>query len=264
MKLLVVSLDSAVPELLLREERLTNIRRLMHAGCFGRMDGVDAPTHDPLNPANSLSTSAQTIRDEIARNGGRSILLGVPVDPDEHSTHDRDSLYAGIVSSTRRNFDEARELLGPNDWAYFQLFEPGLERMQHGFRDDQDILHNYYQLLDEELGTLLALIDDDTAVLVYSGPGAGALKGEFFNNGSQDGAIVLAVPGQSARGEIEGARLLDLAPTLLDLAGCEIPASMQGRSLVHVQGTQPPVQSEWFDFVDPSVEERLRGLGYLG
>jgi predicted AlkP superfamily phosphohydrolase/phosphomutase len=236
-----------------------NLRRLMNAGCFGRLEGVDPPI-----PANSPTTSAQTIRDEIARNGGRSILLGAPIDANMHRTLDKDTLRAGIVSLTRRNFDEARELLGHNDWTYFQLFEAGLEHIQNGFRDDQDVLHDYYQLLDEELGTLLAMIDDDTAVLVYSGPGAGTLNAEFFNNESQDGAFVLAVPGQSARGEIEGARLLDLAPTLLDLAGCEIPASMQGRSLVHVQGTQPPVQSEWFDFVDPSVEERLRGLGYLG
>jgi bisphosphoglycerate-independent phosphoglycerate mutase (AlkP superfamily) len=34
------------------------------------------------------------------------------------------------------------------------------------------------------------------------------------------------------RGEFEGAKLLDIAPTLLDLAGYEIPAAMQGRSLV--------------------------------
>jgi predicted AlkP superfamily phosphohydrolase/phosphomutase len=259
MKLLVVSLGSAVPEVLLGEERLTNLRRLMHAGCFGRLDGVVAPIS-----ANSHSTSALTVRDEIARNGGRSILLGAPIDTNMHRTLDKDALNAGIVSSTRSNFAEARELLGHNDWTYFQLFEAGLEHIQHGFGDDQDVLHDYYQLLDDELGTLLATIDDDTAVLVYSGPGAGTLNGEFFNSESQDGSFVLAVPGQSARGEIEGARLLDLAPTLLDLAGCEIPASMQGRSLVHVQGTQPPVQSEWFDFVDPSVEERLRGLGYLG
>jgi predicted AlkP superfamily phosphohydrolase/phosphomutase len=216
MKILVVRFDCAVPELILGEERLSNIRRLMSAGCFGRMERVE-PSAD--------SMPGPMICAEIERNGGRSILLDVPID-----------------SLTRSNYAKAHELLGHDDWTYFQLNETGLEHIQH------DVSCDYYQILDEELGTLLALIDDDTAVLVYS----------------TRGAFVLAVPGQSARGEIEGAGLLDLAPTLLDLAGCPIPASMQGRSLVHAEATHLPVQSEWFDFVDPSVEERLRGLGYLG
>jgi arylsulfatase A-like enzyme len=44
--------------------------------------------------------------------------------------------------------------------------------------------------------------------------------------------FILAAPSCSQRGEYEGARLLDIAPTLLDLAGYEIPASMQGQSLL--------------------------------
>jgi hypothetical protein len=216
MKILVVSLDCAVPELLLGEERLSNIRRLMSAGCFGRFERVELPSNSMPGP---------TICAEIERNGGRSILLDVSID-----------------SLTRSNFAKARKLLEHDDWTYFQLNETCLEHLQH------DVLCDYYQILDEELGTLLGLIDDDTAVLVYA----------------TGGAFVLAIPGQSARGEIEGAGLLDLVPTLLDLAGCPIPGSMQGRSLIHAEATHLPVQSEWFDFVDPSVEERLRGLGYLG
>jgi len=34
------------------------------------------------------------------------------------------------------------------------------------------------------------------------------------------------------RGEVEGMHLLDIAPTLLDLAGLETPESMQGCSLL--------------------------------
>ena len=51
-------------------------------------------------------------------------------------------------------------------------------------------------------------------------------------NHAQYGMFILAAPSCSLRGEYEGARLLDIAPTLLDLAGCETPASMQGRSLL--------------------------------
>jgi bisphosphoglycerate-independent phosphoglycerate mutase (AlkP superfamily) len=48
--------------------------------------------------------------------------------------------------------------------------------------------------------------------------------------------FVLSAPSCPLRGEFEGARLLDIAPTLLDLAGYEIPESMQGRPLVAKSG----------------------------
>ena len=50
-------------------------------------------------------------------------------------------------------------------------------------------------------------------------------------NHAQYGMFVLAAPNCPLHGEYKGARLLDIAPTLLDLAGYEIPESMQGRSL---------------------------------
>src|SRR5581483_721372 len=51
-------------------------------------------------------------------------------------------------------------------------------------------------------------------------------------NHAQFGSFLLAAPGLPVKGEVEGMHLLDIAPTLLDLAGYEAPESMQGRSLV--------------------------------
>ena len=53
-------------------------------------------------------------------------------------------------------------------------------------------------------------------------------------NHAQFGAFVLAAPGAPVRGAVEGLRLLDIAPTLLDLAGIETPGTMQGRSLLQL------------------------------
>ena len=50
-------------------------------------------------------------------------------------------------------------------------------------------------------------------------------------NHAQYGSFILASPTSSRRGEYCGARLLDMAPTLLRLAGYDVPASMQGRAL---------------------------------
>jgi arylsulfatase A-like enzyme len=72
----------------------------------------------------------------------------------------------------------------------------------------------------------------------------------------------LNAPNCPLNGEYEGARLLDIAPTLLDLAGYEIPESMQGRSLVAGMekknaGGSNDAESE------KTIHDRLAGLGYV-
>ncbi|MGB9106469.1 MAG: alkaline phosphatase family protein [Terriglobales bacterium] len=50
-------------------------------------------------------------------------------------------------------------------------------------------------------------------------------------NHAQFGAFILAAPNCAVRGEYAGARLLDIAPTLFQLAGYAVPEAMQGRAL---------------------------------
>jgi predicted AlkP superfamily phosphohydrolase/phosphomutase len=50
-------------------------------------------------------------------------------------------------------------------------------------------------------------------------------------NHAQEGLFVLAAPGV-APGTFEGAHLLDVAPTVLELLGLDVPASMRGTSLL--------------------------------
>src|SRR5215213_6048181 len=107
MKLLVVGLDCAAPDLLLGDERLTNFRRLMDEGVYGRLESVVPPitipawrcmvsSQDPgslgvygfrnradhsygkLSIVNSRSFKAPTIWDYLAMQGKRSVLIGVP------------------------------------------------------------------------------------------------------------------------------------------------------------------------------------------
>jgi predicted AlkP superfamily phosphohydrolase/phosphomutase len=74
------------------------------------------------------------------------------------------------------------------------------------------------------------------------------------------GAFVLTAPNSPLNGMYEGAHLLDMAPTLLDLAGHEIPASMQGRSLV--AGMEKKGGGAGSDN-DQIILDRLAGLGYI-
>ena len=78
-------------------------------------------------------------------------------------------------------------------------------------------------------------------------------------NHAQFGAFILAASNTSLTGEAQGARLLDLAPTLLELAGSDVPPSMQGRSLVKT-GAQAPLTRDQ----EQVIRDRLSGLGYLG
>ena len=47
MKILVVGLDCASPEILFSDDRLVNIRRVMDAGCYGKLESVIPPITIP-------------------------------------------------------------------------------------------------------------------------------------------------------------------------------------------------------------------------
>lgn len=47
MKILVIGLDGAAPELLFGDERLTHIRWLMEQGAFGRLESIIPPITVP-------------------------------------------------------------------------------------------------------------------------------------------------------------------------------------------------------------------------
>lgn len=110
MKILVIGLDAAAPEILLGDDRLATIRSLMEVGCYGRLESVVPPTSEPAwmclatgQDPGSLgiygsrnrtdhsyrgpeiidtgSIQAPALWDRVAESGGRSILVGVPPAP---------------------------------------------------------------------------------------------------------------------------------------------------------------------------------------
>ncbi|MBI4516672.1 MAG: alkaline phosphatase family protein [Deltaproteobacteria bacterium] len=487
MKALVIGLDCATPEILFTDERLTNLRRLMEAGCYGRLESVIPPitvpawmcfatSQDPgslgvygfrnrtdhsyagLGIANAKSIQELTVWDQVAREGKRANIIGVPpsypprkinglcigcfltpdpqrdtythpaaakdaitqlvgdypVDVKGFRTDKKAWLRDEIFAMTRKHFEVVRHFLRQPDWDYFQFVEIGLDRIQHGFwkfHDPEHVLHepgspyaevirDYYAYLDHEVGTLLELLDEDTLVLVLSDHGAQRLDGGFcvnewlvregllvlneypktvtsfgelsvnwdktkvwseggyyarvfFNvrgrepqgiidpadyerfrdeikaqlaatvdahgrhldtrvfkpqeiyrtvrnvapdlivhfgdlywrsiggvgyptlhvlendtgpddcNHAQFGSFILAAPNNPLRGELAGARIIDLAPTVLELAGYDVPNSMQGKSLVSGQSLRAQADSGYGADAEAVVRERLRGLGYI-
>ncbi|MCC6420217.1 MAG: alkaline phosphatase family protein [Gemmataceae bacterium] len=76
------------------------------------------------------------------------------------------------------------------------------------------------------------------------------------------GSFILAAPGVPPLGAIDGAHLLDIAPTLLELGGYDVPPSMQGRSLL--AGGAATAGALLSAEAEALVRDRLSGLGYIG
>jgi predicted AlkP superfamily phosphohydrolase/phosphomutase len=83
-------------------------------------------------------------------------------------------------------------------------------------------------------------------------------------NHAQFGSFILAASNSPLQGEITGAKLLDIAPTLMELGGYEIPSSMQGRSLVAGRCFEETPNGDYTSDDETIVRERLSGLGYIG
>jgi predicted AlkP superfamily phosphohydrolase/phosphomutase len=268
MKLLVIGLDCAAPGLLFTDERLTNIRRLMEGGCYGKLESVIPPitipawrcmvtSQDPgslgvygfrnradhsygkLEIVNSKSFKAPTIWDYLAMEGKKSVIIGVPpsfppprvngisvgcfltpsvedaythpphvkdeirelvgeylVDVKGFRSDDKDWLREQVFEMSRKQFAVVRHYMQHAEWDYFHFVNIALDRVHHGFwkymdpthpdhepdSPYRDVIADFYLHLDEEIGRLLELVDDQTAVLVVSDHGAQALHGGFCVN----------------------------------------------------------------------------------
>jgi predicted AlkP superfamily phosphohydrolase/phosphomutase len=269
MKILVIGLDCAAPEILFGDERLANLRRLMGWGSYGRLESVIPPItvpawmcmatgQDPgslgvygfrnrldhsyarLGLVDSRSIAELAVWDQVAREGGKSVVIGVPpnypprkvngisvgcfltpdtsrgdythpagvagqiarlvgeypVDVKGFRTEAKSRLVEDIYAMSRKHFEVVRHYLRDAEWDYFQFVEIGLDRIQHGFwkhHDPEHVLHDpdslykdvvrdYYRYLDDEIGSLLELLTDETAVLVVSDHGARKLDGGFCVN----------------------------------------------------------------------------------
>lgn len=255
----------------------------LETGCDPGADvgtGAAGVAHESSGPAESPETEARAIWDVLARAGRRSVRLGLPLGGLPCSDHGLGLALTlpwpppPVASESghdqaRRHFALVRQLLQAEEWDDFHFVEPSLNSLYqalHPERDagrapqgpEQDAIRDHYQLLDREIGAVLELLTEDTLVLVVSlHDDGGAARDQV-----PQGGFILACSALPPLGPIGGVRLLDMAPTLLALAGCDIPATMPGRPLA----TDPRIASP----ADPSpldeeelIRERLRGLGYI-
>ena len=336
MKICVLGLEGADPEIILNDERLANLRRLMDLGVYGKLESVLPPTsvpawicmatsqvpgslgvygirdcenrsHEESGLANTAPAYAPAIWDELVTKGNNAIVLRVslkssaaadgredgfiyptnlkqrvrefiedsPATCQNAFSDQKEWLWEEIFAQSEKQWQLVNRLVSEEDWNYFQFVDVGLDLIQQEFwrfSDPEHVHHSsenrfesvikdYYAHLDGQIGNMLELLDSETILLIVSDHGGQRSSGGFAVNSSRDGIFVLVAPNNPLSGEYQGAKLLDIAPTLLDLAGHEIPQAMQGRSLV--EGMEKRQVSDTDPDEEKMLLDRLSGLGYV-
>lgn len=470
MRVLIIGLEGAAPDLLFGDEQLQHVRWLMDAGCYGHLESVIPPLvastwrclatgSGPGGVGEIMqAATASTLWEEFDRGEARSLLIGVPesclpqtasgglagwtLGADAHAdayvypAHladqilpllggqsaevppsqipDLSVLHQGVSAASSARFEVVRQLVRSQDWDLLLFVESGLDHVQRWYwryHDPalgrggeasiyRDVVRAYYRRLDDELGRVLELVDDDTIILIMSTRSARRVDGTVFINewliqegllvlheypseptpfelldvdwssttawaaagdyarlfvhvkgserpGGVDsddlgrvcdhlvdrlsalfdehgqplvaavvrpaeldqatsadvadllvcfrelswraasevgasgrvarshedgydeaanvpvGSFILVAPNSPLEGEIEGVRLVDLAPTLLELAGQAVPAAMTGRSLVRGLALERQPEDDLDPNAEQAIRDRLRGLGYI-
>jgi predicted AlkP superfamily phosphohydrolase/phosphomutase len=97
---------------------------------------------------------------------------------------------------TEKRFIVLKHLLKNKPWDFFMFVEMGVDRIHHGLWQSMDPTHpkhvpgnpyqhairEYYKYIDQNLGEMLAALDDDTLVMVVSDHGAKKMDGGICIN----------------------------------------------------------------------------------
>jgi predicted AlkP superfamily phosphohydrolase/phosphomutase len=121
------------------------------------------------------------------------------IDVKDFRTDEKQRLLEQIYTMTERRFKVFRHLLTHEEWDFAMMVEMGPDRIHHGFwrfcdpshrlyekgNEFEDVIRRYYRYLDEEIGTVLDAIPQDTSVIIVSDHGAKTMRGgicinEFF------------------------------------------------------------------------------------
>ena len=174
-------------------------------GRLGKKSGlIGVPPSYPPKPINgymigcfltpssdSQYTYPADLKQEIEHLVGRYL-----VDVENFRSDSKDDILKQIYEMTQKRFALARNFVVNKPWDFFMMVEMGTDRIHHGFWKYHDpshpkykagskyerAIHEYYRYLDEEIGALLTLVDDDTVIFVVSDHGAKKMDGGICFN----------------------------------------------------------------------------------
>ena len=151
----------------------------------------------PVNP--NVPVTAQNLQWTFPPRLTREIAQVTPdymIDIPNFRTDNRAELEQQLLKMTRNRFKFARYLLEKKAWDFFMMVEMGSDRLHHAFwrywdkthpkyepnSPFTDTMRNYYRALDDELGEMLALVDNDTTIMIVSDHGAKRMVGGICVN----------------------------------------------------------------------------------
>ena len=194
------------------------------------------------------------------------------VDVENFRSEEKGRLLEQIEEMTDKRFRVAEHLLETRPWDLFFMVEMGTDRIHHAFWRFFDHEHrlyepgnpyeqavlDYYKALDEKMGRLLRVADEDTAVLVVSDHGAKRMDGGICINEwlRREGYLVL---------KEEPPEPQPLKPEMIDWE--RTTAWGEGgyycRLFLNVAGREPQglVPAEDYERVRAELKEKLEALG---
>jgi len=150
----------------------------------------------------SKFTYPEDLREDVLR-----IAPNYMVDVPNFRTDDKQWLLQKIYEMTEDHFKVIKYLMKDKPWDFIMSVEIGVDRLHHGFWKYHDVthpkhapgnpllnsIHDYYVWLDQQIGGVLELVDDDTTVIVMSDHGAKKMDGGITINEwlSNEGYLIL-------------------------------------------------------------------------
>jgi len=192
-------------------------------------------------------------------------------DVPQFRTENKDHLLEQIYQMAERQHTVVKHLMTSIPWDFFMHVDMGVDRMHHGFWKFFDSSHpkyqpgnpyenairDYYVHLDAQIGERLALLDEDTAVLVVSDHGAKPMVGGIcFNEWlKQEGYLVL---------EHQPAGIVPLEKCEVDWSRTRAWGSggYYARLFLNVKGREPEgiIEPEDYERVRDELVERIAAI----
>ena len=189
----------------------------------------------------------------------------------EFRTDQRDQLLKDLHDMTATRFRVIEHLMTTRPWDFFMFVDIGLDRMHHAFWKYYDKDHpkyvpgnqyetailDYYKRLDEHVGALLKLVDDDTVVVAVSDHGVKGMRGAFCVNEwlIREGYLVLNERPQS---------VVELEKAAVDWGRTKAWAwgGYYARVFLNVKGreTQGVIEPNEFERERDKLAERLKSI----
>ena len=160
------------------------------------------PTYPPIEINGKLVSCFITPKDQTVftfppeLSGEIQNLVGKYIFDVKFRNDNRDEIIKDLYEMTEKRFKVIKHMMKKEEWDYFMFVEIGVDRLHHMFWKYYDKSHpryvpnnkyekvipEYYKFIDEKIGELLSIIDDDTYVLVVSDHGTASMKGAFCIN----------------------------------------------------------------------------------